>query len=155
MVLRFLIFFTFLFLFYFIFLSLWKMNTYRRFQISCTVAYNLSCNYYLLRCNRWQFDPLVQTGLVAYKIHLEQSRPPGSRSGKHAPCFASHINSIEHCALNAADVFHSYNVIPLRLMECYVMISLRLIVSQKPWLILDNFIFNSVEVVLLTFYDTS
>lgn len=155
MVLRFLIFFTFLFLFYFIFLFLWKMNTYRRFQISRTVTNNLSCNYYLLRCNRWQFDPLVQTGLVAYKIHLEQSRPPGSRSGKHAPCFASHINSIERCALNAVDVFHAYNVIPLRLMECCVMISLRLIVNQKPWLTLDNFSFNSVEIALLTFYNTS
>lgn len=47
-----------------------KGITYRRLQVSRAVSDNLSCNYYLLRRNHRKFDPLVQPGRVAYKIHL-------------------------------------------------------------------------------------
>lgn len=47
-----------------------KGITYRCLQVSRAVSDNLSCNYYLLRRNRRKFDPLVQPGRVAYKIHL-------------------------------------------------------------------------------------
>lgn len=47
-----------------------KGITYRCLQVSRAVSDNLSCNYYLLWRNRRKFDPLVQPGRVAYKIHL-------------------------------------------------------------------------------------